>query len=454
MATASGASSNDYSHESVIMFTPMLDVSQGPPRATFRDWTNDRDLASLGTNAGAPRLPFQTWHHFKEAFAPELVKRAATASNITVRRCIDPFGGSGTTGIACQFLGIHPTIVEINPYLADLIEAKLFSYDSIDTLNHSLESVLESCDNDSSSEIQIRFGSTPRTLVEPGHNGRWLFDKPVANRILALRHAFRHLDEDIRRLFNVLLGGILIEVSNVIVSGKGRRYRRRWKDNRVPATKVDMLFTTLVERAIDDIHRFSLRPVTSYEVLQRDSRTALRDIDACELAVFSPPYPNSFDYTDVYNIELWALGYLDSREANSSLRAATLTSHVQINRDFAAAPTGSSALATVLEDLIDRKERLWNHKIPAMVGAYFSDLLDVLRQLRHIVVPGGSAWIVLGDSRYAGVHIPTATVVAELIKGRGWSVQNTEPFRSMRTSPQQGGDKLLSEELLVLRNER
>jgi len=33
--------------------------------------------------------------------------------------------------------------------------------------------------------------------------------------------------------------------------------------------------------------------------------------DPVDAAIFSPPYPNSFDYTDVYNLELWVLGYLD-----------------------------------------------------------------------------------------------------------------------------------------------
>lgn len=54
----------------------------------------------------------------------------------------------------------------------------------------------------------------------------------------------------------------------------------------------------------------------------------------CDLAVFSPPYPNSFDYTDVYNIELWTLGYIRDAASNQRLRSATLSSHVQIGRKF------------------------------------------------------------------------------------------------------------------------
>lgn len=99
----------------------------------FSSWTGDRELKSLGTNSGAPPLAFQNWRRIKEAFAPELIARAVaeTTSSLgrPVRTCIDPFAGSGTTALACQFLGIVPTAIEVNPFLSDLIEAKLTPID-------------------------------------------------------------------------------------------------------------------------------------------------------------------------------------------------------------------------------------------------------------------------------------------------------------------------------------
>ena len=431
-----------------------LKVSQQPLPKTFSHWTNNRDVASLGTNTGAKTLPFQDWCRFKEAFAPELIARAIDESSIRVTRCIDPFGGSGTTGLACQFLGVHPILIEVNPYFADLIEAKLFPYSSTDALTRDVDAVIKASNSQVPCDVDEYFGFRPRTLIEPGYNERWIFNKEVAQRILALRHAFESLDEETQRLFRVLLGGTLIEVSNVRVSGKGRRYRQGWKERPVPPSRVEELFSTLARRAIKDIGRFAPRSVTSYEVLRGDSRDVHLDIEPCELAVFSPPYPNSSDYTDIYNVELWALGYLDSPKANSILRSATLSSHVQISRDFPEAPVGSATLTKVLARLEGKRHVLWDGNIPVMVGAYFRDLLDVLDHLKDVLVTGGSAWIVVGDSQYAGIRIPVTKVLAELVKSRGWNVEASEPFRSMRTSPQQGGEKMLKEQLLVLRKDR
>ncbi len=147
-----------------------------------------------------------------------------------------------------------------------------------------------------------------------------------------------------RRLFKVLLGGVLVELSNAVVNGKGRRYRRGWEKRRRGAGEVDMAFSTAVSAAIGEIGRFGQRAAAAYTVVRGDSRRAIPGLGPFDLAVFSPPYPNSFDYTDVYNIELWMLGYLDGPNANRVLRQSTLASHVQIHRDYLPAPAGSQIL--------------------------------------------------------------------------------------------------------------
>ena len=416
---------------------------------TFDEWTQERFVPSLGTNAGATVIPFQSWRNFKEAFAPELIARAITASTIPVQRCLDPFGGSGTTALACQFLGVHPITVEINPFLADLIEAKLDSYDA-DALAKDLTFVLGYARNHQG-DYKAIFQSAPATFVQPGVKGRWIFDDAVATRIAALRLAIEALpNRKHRRLFLVILGGILVSVSNIVISGKGRRYRRRWQDRCRDPREVDNQFYNAAQRAIVEVHRFRQRGCSSYKLIRGDSREVLNEDASCDLAVFSPPYPNSFDYTDVYNLELWTMGYLDSTASNHSLRKSTLCSHVQIKRDFPQPPPGSSTLVKTLEQLEGVKGFLWNPWIPSMVGGYFADLVSILSSIHQLIKPLGMTWMVLGDSRYAAVSVDTTMIVAELATSLGWKVESVEPFRSMRASPQQGGREELSESLIVL----
>lgn len=410
-------------------------------------------MFSFATNSGAQKLPFQRWHRFKEAFTPELVEKAISSCPITVERCIDPFGGSGTTGLACQFLGVHPILAEVNPYLADLIESKLAAYPSTAVLASDLQTVIELAADTTDDSLLDRFGSLPPTFIEPGHKDRWVFDEHVAKSISALLIAIESLSNPSHQiLFKALLGGVLVEVSNVLVNGKGRRYRRRWSSRSIPTTRVLELFSYATTAAINDINRFSSRCVTSYEIIRGDSRSSLRDIAPCELAVFSPPYPNSFDYTDVYNLELWMLGYLTGRESNSRLRYATLSSHVQISRDFSDPPDGSIQLYEIITQLKSRRAQLWNSGIPEMIGAYFSDLMVVLKQLQSVLVDNGIAWIIVGDSRYAGIQVPVASILGDLAESQGWNCLRVDPVRTIRTSAQQGGERKLVEQVLILEN--
>ena len=275
----------------------------------FSTWTDDRAIRSMSTNSGAAELAFQKWRHFKESFTPELVARAVRESPTPVSRCVDPFGGSGTTALTCQFLGVEPVTIEVNPYLADLIEAKLVSYDT-DLLAADLGRVLRRCRHPAADTPLVLPTGAPKTLVEPGVNGRWVFDAAVADRLGALLQAVDSVGDPTRRLFRTLIGGILIEVSNVVVNGKGRRYRNNWQTRPRDPEDVEGLFRATTRKAIRDLHRFADRACLKYTLLRGDARKEAKNVERCELAVFSPPYPNSFDYTDVYNLELWVLGHL------------------------------------------------------------------------------------------------------------------------------------------------
>lgn len=418
------------------------------PQSNFRQWTANRHVPSLGTNDGALPIAFQAWHHFKEAFAPELIAAAVRESVREVGVCIDPFGGSGTTALACQMLGIDSTTVEVNPFLADAIEAKLARYDSDEVVKVLAE--IRRRSRRCPINPHEYFKNVPKTFLEPGVQERWLFNTPVAAKLASILSIIDNIeDNSMRRLYRVIVGGILAEVSNVVVSGKGRRYRKNWKENPADAERVEHIFAERAATAILDIQAFSRRPEAASNVIRGDARKLSLD-KRYDLAVFSPPYPNSFDYTDVYNLELWMLGYLKRSEDNRELRQATLSSHVQVFRDYPPAPSGSATLNSVIEQLQETKKLLWDKWIPSMIGGYFGDLSAVLNSIIPSLLNDGQCWIVVGDSRYAGITVPVAQILRELSEHQGWTIERCEPIRHMKSSAQQGWRPELAESLIVL----
>jgi len=415
----------------------------------FDRWVGDREVAHLGSNGGAVPLAFQRWHHFKEAFPPELIRRMIAEDEGEVTSCLDVFGGSGTTALASQLLGVASTTIEINPFLADVIRAKTTDYRA-DELATQLERVVELAERSTASPEEI-FAEVPPTFVEPGSNERWVFDLEVARQLAGLLSAIKTIEgEAHRRFFRVMVGGMLTDVSNVVINGKGRRYRRNWKERRRNASEVLPLFTTRTQDAIVDVREFADRPDVATEVLLGDAR----EVDAGsehDLSIFSPPYPNSFDYTDIYNLELWMLGYLSGSADNRTLRQATLSSHVQLQREFGDPPAGSPTLAETVSELEEIQTELWSPWIPKMVGGYFADMMEVLARLQANLCKRRRCCIVVGDSRYGGVLVPTAKILGELSESAGWEIDRAEPVRAMRSSAQHGGSADLDETLLILR---
>lgn len=410
----------------------------------------DASCSLLTTNQRSKDTAFQRWFHFKEAFSPSFVSAAIASLGYRPRHILDPFGGSGTSAITAQLLSIDATTVEVNPFLADVIKAKVSPL-SAEVLRNAAADFQANLSGTRSNVS--RLSHLPVTFIEGPDKERWIFPLPVARRLSRYLKCIEEIaDPDVQRFFKVVLGAVLVDCSNIYVNGKGRRYRGAWQDNQPTPKKLDELFATQFNTSFEDILRFEGRPRSQINVIHGDARTILSSItEPVDLVVFSPPYPNSFDYTDIYNVELWVLGYLSSSADNIQLRNETLRSHVQINRHYDVPLNASSRLAVTLDELTEQQDKLWDLHIPAMVGAYFRDIEIVLEQSRRLLAPAGKVMMVVGDSRYAGVRIDVANIITQLATSMGFSSVAVREVRQMRASAQQGGRFQLAESIVELK---
>ena len=406
-------------------------------------------VAPVTTNQDGRDTAFQRWFHFKEAFSPAFVSTAIASLGYRPQHVLDPFGGSGTSAITAQLLSIDATTIEVNPFLADVIEAKVspLTADKLRSAAADFQAMLPNTRADLS-----RLSYLPETFIESEGKERWIFPVPVARRLTKYLGCIDSItDKDVQRFFRVVLGAVLVDCSNVYVNGKGRRYRAGWQDNQPTAQLLDDKFASQFNTSFEDVLRFEQRPRSRITVINGDSRAALAEVnDPVDLVVFSPPYPNSFDYTDIYNVELWALGYLGSSADNRKLRGETLRSHVQIRRAYESANGRSPKLAQTLKALHAQRENLWDDEIPDMVGAYFRDLEQVLEQCKRLLTPTGKIMMVVGDSRYSSVRIEVAAILGELAADMGFGRITVRDVRQMRSSAQQGGGFHLAESIVEL----
>jgi hypothetical protein len=417
----------------------------------FDAWTKNWSSPAPTTYQGSDELAFQRWFKFKEAFSPALVRSVVDGQKKRPEHILDCCGGSGTTGVVAQFMGIESTLIEVNPFLADLIESKLANYQHVDLPSEAARVIRRA--HQYKVDLAALRKRLPPTFIEPGVNERWLFSKNVAKTIESYRLAISECsDETIKRLFTTALASILIPASNVRIDGKGRRYRSNWEARNITSENVREAFLGAVGNMIEDIYRHARVERAKYNLLRGDAREQIQHIKSeVSLAIFSPPYPNSFDYTDIYNVELWMLGYFSVAADNTALRHSTLRSHVQCTWDSLGDALPSKTLTRTLEKLDDVRNTLWNRRLPEMVRSYFGDMQTLLRESSLKLSREGQIAMVVGNSSYANVLIDVPAILCELAHDMGLRTVSSKSARAMRSSIQQGSaDKTLAESLVIL----
>jgi DNA modification methylase len=406
------------------------------------------NLSNFATNQNLPR---HRWFQFKEGFSADLVKLAV--ADIGRRRTLsllDPFAGSGTTPVQAGFMRLPVTAIEVNPFLHFAINAKCTYTDANElSMRKTVDDVLRAGVPAERSPLEGK--STFAANETLGLRG--LFNVQVLRAFEGLQRTIRRR-KALRPALELALLAALVDCSNAKRDGKCLRYKRT-EDAVAPSAAA--LRRRFQERALEIVTDLARGEFDSSNigVMCGDSRTVLEQVETSshDLLVTSPPYLNSFDYSDVYRPELFAGGFVDSNVALRAIRLRTLCSHVQVKR-----PYSDAISSPLLEPVLTRLngEELWNKNIPGMVRTYFEDLAKVLEQSYRVIRRTGKAWIVVGTSAYAGVEIPVDLILADVACRQGWRLNGIYVLRQLRAAGQQwsalgsGPRPPLRESLIVL----
>lgn len=367
------------------------------------------------------------WLLIKEAFSPALVAAAIEdASHANEPLVFDPFCGSGTTTLSSSIQGISSVGIEVNPFLAFVARTKVAR-----SRSSSLRRAADKVEAGIAKGAQSPFLDFSTFSPSCGKD-KWLFNSEILNAHEGGWSEARVLPWPSRALASLALLGSALDTCNAARDGKCLRYRKNWKDRRFSKDDFVDAFRTRVDTMMDDLQ--SPAPSASVRIRKADSRRSRPpNFSVC---VTSPPYLNSFDYTDVYRPELVLGRFVANQKELRSLRHRTIRSHVQAKWQD---PTESD-FGPLYEDcqkrLEERKDLLWNSRIPRMVQAYFQDMRTVLSALLTSARTESSVWLVVSTSAYAGVEIPVDLIVAEIAGRAGWHLREVGVLRHLRSSGQ------------------
>lgn len=393
-------------------------------------------------------LPRHRWYRFKEGFSAGLV--AAFAQDYLPREggcLLDPFLGSGTTAVEGAKLGHFVDGIETNPFMAFMAKVKSRDYSRTTRIEETALDCLRQ-------RLRAEAFLLPRdsTLVERKGLNKWLLNRSVALRFEQLRTSIASVQPvALRELLLFALLSSMEDVANARKDGKCWRYRSNWKLLNFTGKSLDEAFAAQVIRFIEDIKispRLKGTATIAHGDARRDIHRAGDEKTMYDGVLTSPPYLNSFDYTDIYRPELLMMQAASNSAELRQLRFNTLRSHVQV----AWKPSPPLDIPLLVEKIqAVGGAGLWCGRIPAMINAYFVDLDQVIAQCAKRLKGGATSAFVVADSAYCGVVIPVGLILSEIFERRGFTIKETTTFRQTRGNgnhQQQSGERL--NEVMIL----
>lgn len=387
------------------------------------------------------QTPVQRWYSYREGYSLKLVNKFLQELNIN-SNTFDPFVGSGTTLLASRRNGLRSFGIDINPISVQISKVKNERYnrEDINIVNEEIANI-ESIER-SEGDFEVAFPLAER-----------VFNKEILESLIQFKNHIKGVEnEKIRRLFYVGWLSIIEDVSNIKKEGNGIKYRNRkrtptgylnidkeiWESQNFPSNK----FLFVKNRLLDHLRVILYDLKFNYGNCEKKPQVFQGDClefdkfftDEIEFTFFSPPYCNCFDYFEIHKVELWLGDFVKSQRDMSSLRKNGFRSNTNALNEKGLVYRNENIEKLI--GLLDL-DKLWSKKIPNVVRGYFDDFYSLLRKLYRQTSKKGYVGIVVGNSAYSGVVIPTDVLIAQIAKEVGFKNKGIFVTRHLTTSSQQ-----------------
>jgi hypothetical protein len=384
-----------------------------------QDLATTLSLESLGVFGPNKSAPVHRWVSFTEGFSAQLVAQELT--DLPVPSFVfDPFGGTGTTPLVAVQLGHNAAWAEVNPYLREAGATKVTAVRAAAETRSIVSRELEQA---------IRAGRVPseptqHPLVD-ADAAREFFPAGVVGELLGWIARFDACSTALAaQLGRLAVASCAISVSNMKRAVDLRRRTPSELQRHKP--DVDTAVRARINDMLDDL---CVVPHASGEArcVAEDARHLPPDLPPVDLVVTSPPYLNGTNYCRNTKLELLLLSLISSEADLMPLRTRAITAGINNVSRRIDAPKLLDAVEPVARQL---DSKTYDPRIPTMVRAYFSDMHTVLAGLRSKMSSGGRLVLDIGDSRFAGVHVDTPTLLAQIATETGWRLSNQIVIRS------------------------
>jgi len=405
-----------------------------------------RQKRELHTFRGNLQSSRHGWLRLTPAYSVKLVQSLLGSRADIEPPFLDPFCGTGTTLLSCAEQGLDCDTADINPFLLWLARAKVSSYSA-----RQRDEARAGCERMRRAALRARGAEA---WVPPIHRiERWW--SPAA--LAALGQGFAALcsfaetsSRPAANLLRIAFCRALIESSSAHFGHQSMSFAPQTGEQPGGAEEratVALALQTAFERVLASAER--ALPATRRRFFLADARQLHEKLPAAHYGcvITSPPYANRMSYIRELRPYMYWLGYLADRS-----RAGVLDWRA-IGGTWGSATSNLSSWVPDpgVPDLgADTEARLSaigarSALLSSYVRKYFHDMFRHFEALGRVLRPGGSAFFVVGNSKFYDVVVPVEQILARQFEQAGFRGLAIETLRKRSSK------KELYEYLIVAR---
>jgi DNA modification methylase len=388
--------------------------------------------------------PFVRWYPYLEGYSPRFVEMIIERYAPDSRSILDPFAGTATTAFTASKLGKRSFFCEINPLLQFMSITKIAVRQMEDRqrvrVADELLNVIDLIKHVDSFEPDRSLNKAyQRTFGDS-----IFFDALVYDKVLRLRSLIDSVALENKIVADLITVGVLstlVPASRMKRAGD-LRYKTPVEAARESVNILDEIRSNIFRIAEDmqnDGDGLSTRPVLVCEDARSLDNIPSLGVDT---VITSPPYVNGTNYFRNTKIELWFLRSLEDKNDLSRFRSRAITAGIN---DVTVKRIPSCLNREVQQVVEDLRKKSYDPRIPLMVAIYFSEVTDIFESILHHLLPGAKVVVDIGDSCYAGVHVPVDNLLTACLCDLRFKLVDNIALRQRRSR----GGRLLKQALLV-----
>lgn len=368
-----------------------------------------QDYFPLAKQSAEEKKRSKNWLSYYAGYSEHFVRAAIDAIGLTESaHVLDPWGGSGTTGLVCQTLGVQSTLVDINPVVAHFSSARI-GKSNIDekTANKLRKLLLSSFENAEPNKSQLTdvFGKAANAV----HSLKNIAPEFLAEQSVGSNR--RAVGTALNSQYSIILAAILsaARICSGTFTGSNPTWPQAPRSGATRTSEVETVALDRLDAMLGELHEKSSGAKVSQFIA--NSASLPFSSNTFDAVITSPPYLTRIDYAMAMLPEL--ICYFDTKDVRQLRSECMGTPAIRATQ-----PQKNLAWGNLCLDVLSSVEHhqsyaAKNYYHKTMVQ-YFYDAYKSLKEIRRVLNKGGIALLVVQNSYFKDLEIPLAEIYIDM----------------------------------------